>query len=129
MTNSQADVVSAIEAMNERFVRQFNAGDVDGVVRGFYAEDADLLAPGAPTVSGRQQVRDAIQGMVDVGMADLTMETVKIDVSADMAYRIGRYTAGKPTPDSGKFVEVHRRQADGSWRCVADIFNGDASGH
>jgi ketosteroid isomerase-like protein len=129
MTNSQADVVSAIEAMNERFVRQFNAGDVDGVVGGFYAEDADLLAPDAPMVSGRHQVRDAIQGMVDGGMADLTIETVKIDVSGDMAYRIGRYTAGKPTPDSGKFVEVHRRQADGSWRCVADIFNSDASGH
>jgi uncharacterized protein (TIGR02246 family) len=129
MTNSLADVGRAIEAMNERFVRQFNAGDVDGVVGGFYAEDVDLLAPGAPMVSGRKQVRDAIQAMVDGGMEELTMKTVKIDVSGDMAYRIGRYTAGKSTPDSGKFVEVHRRQADGSWRCVADIFNSDASGH
>jgi ketosteroid isomerase-like protein len=74
---------------------------------------------------GRSQIRDFFQGMIEAGVGELALESLKIDVSDDLAYNVGKYSLGKPAPDAGKFVEVHRRQPDGSWRCVADIFNSD----
>jgi ketosteroid isomerase-like protein len=32
---------------------------------------------------------------------------------------------GKSVPDRGKLIEVFRKQADGSWKTVADMFNSD----
>jgi ketosteroid isomerase-like protein len=33
--------------------------------------------------------------------------------------------SGKPLRDRGKYVTVWRKQADGSWRVVRDVFNSD----
>ena len=125
MATGHGDAVNAIEALGEAFVRHLNAGNADELVRGFYAEDATLLPPDHAMVRGHEQIRDTIRGLLDVGVGDISIETAMVDVSGDLAYRIGRYRLGKPAPERGKFVEVHRRQADGSWRCVADIFNSD----
>jgi ketosteroid isomerase-like protein len=32
---------------------------------------------------------------------------------------------GNPVADHGKFVEVWKKQADGKWKVVEDIFNSD----
>jgi ketosteroid isomerase-like protein len=32
---------------------------------------------------------------------------------------------GKPMKDRGKFIEVWKKQADGKWKVVADMFNSD----
>ncbi len=125
MATGQTDAARAIEALSEAFVRHVNAGNADELVRGFYAEDATLLPPDHPMARGYEQIRSAVQGLLDAGFRDLSLETVTVDASGDLAYRIGRYRLGQPTPDRGKFVEVHRRQADGSWRCVADMFSSD----
>ena len=31
----------------------------------------------------------------------------------------------KPVTDKGKYVTVYKKQADGSWKAVADILNSD----
>ena len=33
--------------------------------------------------------------------------------------------AKKPVTDKGKYVTVYKKQADGSWKAVADIMNSD----
>jgi ketosteroid isomerase-like protein len=33
--------------------------------------------------------------------------------------------AGKPVTDRGKYVTIWKKQADGSWKVIADIFNSD----
>ena len=32
---------------------------------------------------------------------------------------------GKPITDKGKYLEIWKKHADGSWKCVADMFNSD----
>jgi ketosteroid isomerase-like protein len=32
---------------------------------------------------------------------------------------------GKPVTDRGKFVEIWKKQADGTWKCVVDMWNSD----
>ncbi len=51
--------------------------------------------------------------------------------SGELAYLNGTYeltmndASGKPANDRGKYVEVWKKQADGAWKCVADIWNSD----
>jgi ketosteroid isomerase-like protein len=51
--------------------------------------------------------------------------------SGDMGYSAGTYQSsmkdakGKPTSDHGKYATVWRKEADGSWKVVVDIFNTD----
>jgi len=125
MVAGRTDAARAIEALSDELVRHFNAGNVEEMARRFYADDATILPPGQAMVGGRQQIRDVFRGPIQAGMRDLAIETVKVETSGDLAYRVGRHSMGGPAPDHGKFVDVHRRQADGSWKCVADIINSD----
>ena len=127
MTSGQSDATTAIRALSEAFVRHFNAADADQLVRAFYAEDARLLPPNHPMITGASQIREALRSFLEAGMGGLTIETYDVDVagSGDLAYGIGTFSLARPAPDRGKFIEVYRRQVDGSWRCVADMFGSD----
>jgi ketosteroid isomerase-like protein len=125
MVAADAAVVRAIQALSEAFVRVYNAGHLDRLVEAFYAEDAHVLPPNHPLVSGRSQIRHFFQGLLEAGVGALSAETVQIDVSGDLAYCMGTYAFEKPAYDRGKFLEVYRRQADGSWKMGADMFSSD----
>ncbi len=127
MATGQPDAEGAIRALSDAFVRHFNAADADQLVRAFYTEDARLLPPNHPMISGASQIREALQSFLDAGMSGLTIETYDVEVadSGDLAYGIGTFALARPAPDRGKFLEVYHKQADGSWRCVADMFGSD----
>jgi len=38
-----------------------------------------------------------------------------------------RQDGGEPEQDSSKYIEIWKRQADGSWKVAFDIFNSDLS--
>jgi len=56
---------------------------------------------------------------------------VQVGKSAEMAWVSGTYqlsmsdASGKPINDRGKYLEVWEKQADGNWKCAADIWNSD----
>ena len=45
--------------------------------------------------------------------------------SGDFAYSTGSYAIANPAIDKGKFVDVWKKQADGSWKAAADVINSD----
>ena len=45
--------------------------------------------------------------------------------SNDLAYALGFYTIDNPPIDKGTFVDVWKKQADGSWKAIVDTFNSD----
>ena len=131
MTTGQADVREALRALAQDFARNANAGDAGKLVSDFYTEDATLLPPNAPLIRGTQGIRGYWQGLMDAGAGDATMDTIQVDVSGDLAYEIGRYSFTVPSPsggrssDQGKYLAVFRRQPDGGWKAVADMFSSD----
>jgi ketosteroid isomerase-like protein len=52
---------------------------------------------------------------------------VSLEEQGDLAVEEGRYElrAGNQVVDTGKYVVVHRRQSDGSWKYGIDIWNSD----
>jgi ketosteroid isomerase-like protein len=62
---------------------------------------------------------------------DFTLRQIDVDGRGDLAYVYGKYSwvlmipGQPPVPDSGKYIEVWRKQADGNWKITRDVFNSD----
>lgn len=117
----------AIRAVSDAFEAAANAGDWDSVAA-LYTEDAILMPPNAPAVTGPSAIRDHFASFPPINSFELQVE--EIVGRGDLAYVRGSYSlelapAGAPEPiqDTGKFIEIRRRQPDGSWPLARDIFN------
>ena len=94
-----------------------------------YTEDGTLLPPNLPSAAGRIAIKEAFGHFPPVG--EMKLSTDEIHGTADMAAVRGSYVImfappGQPAfADSGKFVELWRKQTDGNWLIVWDIFNSN----
>lgn len=122
----------AIRNVDIEWAKAATAKDVDKTVS-YYADDATVMPPNNPLVKGRSSVTALWKSILlapgfSGGWKPATVEVAR---SSDLAYVTGTYefgqndATGKPAVDKGKYVEVWKKQADGSWKCVADIFNSD----
>ncbi len=106
--------------------------DLDATIS-YYSDDASLLPPNAPIATGNHAIRAVWAPMLGPD-ASLSWKATTVDVarSGDLGYVVGVYQMttkgpqGKPATDNGKFVEVWKKQPDGKWKAVADIFNSDS---
>jgi len=108
------------------------AKDIDKTVS-YYSEDAVVMPPNAPSAKTRETIRSAWKEMLTTPGAAISWKATKVEVakSGDLACVSGTYeetttdASGKPVKDHGKYVEVWEKQADGTWKCGADIWNSD----
>ena len=91
----------------------------------YFATDASAYVPGAPLLKGQPAIKKAIGEMFAAPGFSLQWAATKADISSsgDIGYTSGTYQMG---PEKGKYVTVWKKQADGSWKVVEDIFNADA---
>ena len=101
-------------------------------VGSYYADDATVLPPNAPLVTGKDGAQKAWAAMLVPGNSvEWTPVKVAVSASGDMAYDRGTYKAtmtepgGKVMSDTGKYLCVWKKQADGSWKAVEDTWNSD----
>ena len=122
--NSTADA-QAVKARNEAWSK-------DAAKFGtYYADDATVMMPNEPVFRGADSIKAVlVPTMQDPNFA-LSFTTDKVEVSGILAYTQGtvslKTTArdGKPVQDTGKYLTVWKKQADGSWKAIEDIFNSD----
>ena len=99
----------------------------------FYADDAAVLPPNEAMAMGNDNIKKAIGPLLGLPNLAISWQATKVEVarSGDLAYEYGTYEmsydepSGKRTSDHGKLVEVWRKLADGSWKCIVDTFNSD----
>ncbi len=124
-------VAEAIHRLDAAFPKAVSANDSQGLVSAFYAPDAVLMPPNQPAVVGREGIRAALQGMMDAGVTSLKLETIEVGSAGDLAWERGKYTlsisppGGTPIQDVGKSLVVFRRQPNGSWRAIVDMYSSD----
>jgi ketosteroid isomerase-like protein len=66
-------------------------------------------------------------------VVDLPWTPTKVEAasSGDMVYETGTYllhmkdAKGNPVTDKGKVLQVWKKQTDGSWKAVADMWSSD----
>jgi ketosteroid isomerase-like protein len=122
----------ALRATDEAWMRVFSAKDVDKSVS-FCDEKGAVLAPNAPIAEGRPAIAKSFSGFFALPDLKITWHADKVDVakSGELGYTSGTYQmtftgpGGKTIPDKGKYVTVWKKEADGSWKVLLDIFNTD----
>ncbi|MGB5333854.1 MAG: AtzH-like domain-containing protein [Woeseiaceae bacterium] len=118
---------SVITSRSDTWETALNAQDVDTLVE-LYTSDSRLMPPNAEAMIGHDAVRSMFGGMIDAGLSG-TLTTVEAKVFGDMGYRVGIYElqSGDEAVDTGKFMETWRRDNDGQWRIVNDIWNSNGA--
>lgn len=120
---------AAIDSTSRVFVRHALANDFAALTRDYYSDDAIVLPPNAPAVTGHGAIEAMFKTFPPITAFELRTE--EVEGSADLAYVRGRYTMTMSPPgtpaiaDSGKYLEIWRKQSDGSWKSVRDMFSSD----
>jgi len=124
----------AIRTADQQWLKVFAARDLERSVT-FCAEDGSILAPNQPIATGREAIGKSFSGFFALPALNISWVPDRIQVakSGELGFTSGKYQmtfndpAGKQMSDKGKYVTVWKKQSDGSWKVLLDIFNSDLS--
>ena len=126
--------IAALKDAEAAWAKDAGTKQVDKFVA-HYAEDASVLLPNVPLVTGKGPISEALKPMMGDPNFSLTFGPTKVDVakSGDLGYTQGTYSmvisdpkTKAPVTEKGKYLTVYRKQADGTWKGVEDTFMSDA---
>jgi ketosteroid isomerase-like protein len=135
-TASAADTKSVIEQALRDADAQLSAAaaakDLDKTVS-YYSDAAIVMPPNISAATTKEAIRNALKELLASPGAAVSWKATKVEVatSGDLACVSGTYeettidASGKPVKDRGKYVKIWDKQADGKWKCGADIWNSD----
>ena len=125
---------NSIREADQQWLKVFAAKDVDKSVA-FCVDDASILSPNTPIATGKEAIRNLFSGFFAIPNLKISWQPNRVEVakSGEPGYTSGSYqmtfndSAGKEMAETGKYVTVWRKQTNGGWKVVLDIFNSDAA--
>jgi len=124
---------AAVRAVDVEWARAATAGDVNAL-SALYAADATLLPPMEAPQQG-EAAKKYLVALTNGFSVSAELTTTAVEGRGDLAYSVGKYrmgltpkkAGGKPLPvEEGKYLEVLKKQADGSWKLVYDMWSPSA---
>ncbi len=125
-TDGLGPLKEAIQEANNNFVAAMAKGDAEGVAN-CYTIDAEFMAPGAPSVHGRDNIQTAIAGFIAQGFTEYTVLETIVYGNTDIVGVQEAYSLSQPggvNKDIGKSIQLWK-QEDGAWKIFRDCFNSD----
>ena len=120
----------AIRSLIDDLIKSLVAADWNSFVE-FYAEEAVQMPPHEPPTVGKESIRARINRLKGIISFDHQDRSIKVIEGRDdlafvwSAFRgRGKYN-GEPFNNSGDFLEVFRKQKDGTWKIVCDVWSYD----
>ena len=123
---------SALQTLDEQWsatAARNNAADIVA----FYADDAVLLPPNALIATDRNAILQSWAGILGLHTT-VSWKWTKVEVaqSGELGYIYGTYKITTVASiqsvamnDTGKYVEIWKKQPDGKWKCIVDTYNSD----
>ena len=120
------DMKKVLEDFDAAYNEAFNRGDAAGCAA-FFTEDVILMAPDQPMTRGKKAFEEIYQSRMDKSSGGThSNKLVEYGVEGDLAYQVGTFAiTGTNPPEQGKFLNILRRQADGTWKVTVSMFNSD----
>ena len=133
-TDHSADVAAIMKA-DSAWDKASEAKSAEGWLA-TYADDAIMMPPGGNICKDKSSREASVKKMFSTPGMSLRFQTNKVELSqsGDLGYAIGVYQwsskdpTGKDYHEVGKYCETWKKQSDGNWKCVVDIWNADAPG-
>lgn len=118
-----------LSQVNRDFAAALNAKDAVAAAK-CYAEDAVILPPGQPNVTGHEAIQKYWQGFLNgAGYVDGSVSTIATGSNGDLGYEIGtadlrlKGPDGKIVTEKIKYTIVLKRNAEGKWLQTYDMWN------
>ena len=123
-------IEQALRDLDAQWSKDAGAKEVDKTVS-YYAEGAIVMPPNAARATTKEAIRALWKDLLTDASISWKTKTVEVAQAGDLGYLSGTYEVtlndltGKPVNERGKYLEVWKKQADGKWKCVMDIWNSD----
>ena len=112
-----------IEERSRSFAAALGRGDAVAAAQ-LYADDGKLLTAAAELICGRSDIEAYWREGIAFGLTQVELRETDVQVVGELAIEIGRYVlALADASERGKYLVLHRREADGAWRRVVDVYN------
>jgi uncharacterized protein (TIGR02246 family) len=120
-----------IDAVRDKYAAIYNSGDVAGLAD-LYTDDAVVMNNHEPAASGKQAILQQAQATVDQFDFNISITPVDTQIVNDLAYEHGTATVsltpkagGDAMQQTGSYVVILKRGADGAWRLHREIGNSN----
>ena len=107
-----------------------NTKHIDDLLE-LYAADATLIRSSVPPVRSLPAIREFLISLLEAGLGDVEMESLRLEVLGEIALDLGRckmlvpVAMGKRREERGKYLIVLVRQPAGTWKILADCWSVD----
>ena len=107
-----------------------NTKHIDDLLE-LYAADATLIRSSVPPVRSLPAIREFLISLLEAGLGDVEMESLRMEVMGEIALDLGRckmlvpVAMGKRREERGKYLVVLVRQPTGTWKILADCWSAD----
>jgi len=127
-----AAIQQAVRSADMDWSRAAGAHNLTAVVS-YYGDGAVMLPPNAPMATDALAIRKQWAAMLPPEVAATwTPGRVEVAAAGDLVYDVGTYTAitratrkARGSTDSGKYMSIWKKQADGNWKVASQIWNSD----
>lgn len=133
-TQPQVDQIAEGEKLME-ISRQWAKAEALEDILSYWADNAQVMPPGQPALIGKDAIREMVESSFEIPGFEVSWEPKEVFVSksGDLAYLIEQNyftlndSLGNPMTSYNKVVTIWRKQDDGTWKNVVDIWNEDPS--
>ena len=127
--------VEELGQMNRDFGKALTAHDAKAAAM-LYDENASLLPPNEPIVTGRENIQKYWQTFIDGGVIDATTKTIDAKNDGKLGYEIGTFAIyfkgakGDTLLEKGKYTEILKLDSlSGKWISIYGMWSADEPAH
>ncbi len=122
---------TAARQVIQNWVQACNIRHIDDLLE-LYSPDATVIRSNVPPVRSLPAIRAFLVSLLEAGLGDVEMESLRFELLGDIALDIGRckmlvpVAMGKRREERGKYLIVMTRQAGVEWKIIADSWSSDS---
>jgi ketosteroid isomerase-like protein len=128
--SAQNKDIDAIRSADQQWLKFFAARDLEHSLA-MCEDGAAFLGQNAPAAEGKADISSVFSGLFALPNFKIswTLNKAEVAKSGDLGFTSGTYedsytdASGKAMPDHGKYVTIWRKQKDGAWKMMLDIYN------
>jgi ketosteroid isomerase-like protein len=120
-----------VKHLRKKYMESQDIGDVEGCLS-YWDDEGALMPPNSEVAQGKKALRALYEDLFGHYDEKNMITFDEIGVSEDWSFAQGCYEGvdipkdgGEPVPQKGKYLEIHRRQLDGSLKFFRHMWSPD----